>query len=101
MSFFRMFIKCTLFSEIHIKNFSNFVLTYYQKAEAMEPDNLNIAMQTGQSLLSLGQYEEALRYFHKVEYLSKKPDNARRAIAWTSFKDKKFEDALKFYHLLM
>ena len=36
-----------------------------------------------------------------MEYLSKKPDNARRAIAWTSFKDKKFEDALKYYHLLM
>lgn len=27
-----MFIKCTLFSEIHIKNFSYFVLTYYQNA---------------------------------------------------------------------
>ena len=48
-----------------------------------------------------GHYSEALTYFYKVEYLEKKPDNARRAIAWCLFVTGKYEEALKFYRQLL
>ena len=75
-------------------------LTYYRKVEAVQPDNLNIALQIGQCLTRLENYAEALSYFYKVEYLEKNPNNARRAIAWCSFLTGKYEESLKYYRQL-
>ena len=76
-------------------------LEYYRKVEAVQPDNLNIALQIGQCLARTENYTDALAYFYKVEYLEKNPDNARRAIAWCSFVCGKYEEALKYYQLLL
>ena len=75
-------------------------LTYYRKVEAVQPDNLNIALQIGQCLTRLENYAEALSYFYKVEYLEKNPNKARRAIAWCSFLTGKYEESLKYYRQL-
>ena len=76
-------------------------LEYYRKVEAVQPDNLNIALQIGQCLARMENHAEALAYFYKVEYLEKNPDNARRAIAWCSFVSGKYEEAKKYYQLLL
>ena len=76
-------------------------LEYYRKVEAVQPDNLNIALQIGQCLARMENHAEALAYFYKVEYLEKNPDNARRAIAWCSFVSGKYEEAKKYYQMLL
>ena len=76
-------------------------LEYYRKIEAVQPDNLNIALQIGQCLARMENYTDALAYFYKVEYLEKNPDNARRAIAWCSFISGKYEEAKKYYQMLL
>ena len=76
-------------------------LEYYRKVEAVQPDNLNVALQIGQCLARMEKHTEALSYFYKVEYLEKSPDNARRAIAWCSFVSGKHEEAMKYYRLLL
>ena len=76
-------------------------MAYYRKVEAVQPDNLNNALQIGQCLARMEQHTDALAYFYKVEYLEKNPDNARRAIAWCSFVSGKHEEALKYYRLLL
>ena len=58
-------------------------------------------METGRCLLELGRYEEALSYFFKVEYLSKKPLDARRAIGWCYFNLGKTEEAKKYYDMVL
>lgn len=75
-------------------------LEYYRKVEAVQPDNLNIALQIGQCLARMENFTDALAYFYKVEYLEKNPDNARRAIAWCSFVSGKHEEATKYYQML-
>jgi tetratricopeptide (TPR) repeat protein len=42
-------------------------------------------------------YDEALRYFHKVEYLGKHPEKSRRAIAWCLFCCHRYDEALRYY----
>ena len=76
-------------------------LEYYRKVESVQPDNLNIALQIGQCLARMENHAEALAYFYKVEYLEKNPNNARRAIAWCSFVSGKYEEAKKYYQLLL
>jgi tetratricopeptide (TPR) repeat protein len=69
--------------------------------EQTSPDNLKNTLQIGECLIKLEKYEEALPYLHKVEYLEKTPDNARRAIGWCYFIQGKYEEALKYYNLLL
>ena len=76
-------------------------LEYYNKVEQAQPDNLNLALQIGQYLMALERYDEALAYFFKVEYLDKKPQNARRAIGWCSFITGNYQQAKKYYDLLI
>ena len=76
-------------------------LEYYRKVEAVQPDNLDIALQIGQVLVRMENYKEALSYFYKVEYLEKNPVNAQRAIAWCSFLTGKDEEALKYCHIIL
>ena len=51
--------------------------------------------------MALERYDEALAYFFKVEYLDKKPQNARRAIGWCSFITGNHQQAKKYYDLLI
>ena len=66
----------------------------------MKPDDLNTLLQMGQCLATMRQYDKALAYFFKVEYLGKTPANAQRAIGWCYFMTGRYEDALRFYQKL-
>lgn len=74
---------------------------YYKQLITLDPDNLKLTMDMGRCLTMMQQFEEALPYFFKVEYLSNKPNEARRAIAWCSFVTGKHEQAQKYYELLL
>ena len=76
-------------------------LKFFQLASEQTPENLNLTLQVGQCLASLGRFDEALKCFFKVEYLGKTPDNARRAIAWCYFMTGKYEDATRFYEKIL
>ena len=81
---------------------------YYQQvselksgASQMTPDNTNLLLNVGHCLLNLGEYDEALNQYFKVEYLA--PDNAkvRKAVAWCSFLANKPEQAQRYYKKLI
>ncbi|HKJ41740.1 MAG TPA: hypothetical protein VKA27_06565, partial [Sunxiuqinia sp.] len=52
-------------------------------------------------LLELDQYEEALKYYFKVEYLAPGNKKVWRPIGWCSFLTSKTEQAEKYFNKLM
>lgn len=66
-----------------------------------EPDNLKLCQLAGQCYVKTGQYDKALPYFFKIEYLDKSPNNARRAIAWCHFMTDQYDEAMKYYEMLL
>jgi tetratricopeptide (TPR) repeat protein len=47
--------------------------------------------------MRLEKYDEALKYYFKVEYLAPENDKIQHPIAWISFILGKFETAIKYY----
>jgi len=76
-------------------------LEYYRAAEKIKPEDLGIQLNIGNCLLELEDYEEALRCFFKVEYLSPGNKKVWRPIAWCSFLTGKKEQAVKYLMLLI
>lgn len=72
-------------------------LEYYKKAAILTPDNINIELNIGHCLLELGEYEEALNTYFKVELLDSKGSKAQRPIAWTAFLLRKYDLSSKYY----
>ncbi len=48
--------------------------------------------------MRLEEYEEALKYYFKVEYLNPSNEKIQRPIAWISFVLGKFDNAIKYYN---
>lgn len=71
-------------------------LEYYKAAEALDTDNLSVAIAIGRCHIDMEQYEEALKYFFKADYLDSKSTKNSRPIAWCSYKLGKYEQALKY-----
>lgn len=67
------------------------------RLEALMPDSAKITTETGLCLMKLGRYQEASQRFYKLEIEEKQIIPSMRAIAWCSFKQKKYETALKYY----
>ena len=63
----------------------------------MKPDNLSIEMNIGHCYFEQENYDEALKYYFKVDYLDPKSTKAWRAIAWCSFLAGKQEQARRYY----
>jgi tetratricopeptide (TPR) repeat protein len=76
-------------------------LEYYKKVEAAQSENLTVILQIGLCLAELKQYDEALAYFFKLEYLDNESIKSQRAIAWCSFVTRKFEQAMKYYSKIL
>ena len=76
-------------------------LFYYKKAEQLNPKNLNIQLNVGHCYLELKDYESALKQYFKVEYLSENKEKAWRAIAWTSFRMSKYQQASEYFNRLL
>ena len=71
-------------------------LEYYKAAEALDTDNLSVAIAIGRCHIDMENYEEALKYFFKADYLDSKSTKNSRPIAWCSYKLGKYEQALKY-----
>lgn len=70
---------------------------YYLEALQINPDNLSVEMQCGHCLLAMEKYEEALKHYFKVEYLTDGNGKAWRPIAWCSFLTGKLTQAENYY----
>jgi tetratricopeptide (TPR) repeat protein len=68
-------------------------LEYYQHADYLQPEQQSIQMNIGQSLLELGKYVEALKLFYKLDALADNNLKVWRAISWTLFVSKNYEQA--------
>lgn len=60
-------------------------LSYYHRAEKIQPENLSVQMNIGHCYVEQKDYEEALKYYFKVDYLDPEGGKAWRPIAWCSF----------------
>ncbi|MBO8437336.1 MAG: tetratricopeptide repeat protein [Bacteroidetes bacterium] len=76
-------------------------LEYCREALSIKPDNLTVEMQCGHCLLALGQYEEALKHYYKVAYLSGENIKVWRPIAWCSFLVGKIPAAESYYERIL
>jgi tetratricopeptide (TPR) repeat protein len=66
----------------------------------MEPENIHTMMMTAHCYLDLKQYEPALKYYFRIEYLE--PGNIKilRPIAWCYFALGRLDDSEKYYERL-
>lgn len=78
-----------------------FALEYYKKAASIQPDNYNILFYSATCLVELGQYDEALRLLFKLDYMAEGNEKTWRAIAWCSFLQKNYAQALRYYNKLL
>ncbi len=60
-------------------------LHYFQRIAELKPDDLGVALNIGHCNMELGNYEEALKQYFKVEFLDGKSSRAWRPIAWCAF----------------
>lgn len=68
-----------------------------QKVEEAAPEDTNVTFHIGSCLAELGQYEEALNYFFKLDFIESNCIKAWRGIGWCSFISQKHEQAMKYY----
>ncbi len=76
-------------------------ILYAEKAEALKPDNLSIEFLKGYCYLEQKKYEEALRSFHKIDYLDTTNHKAWRPIAWCYFLSGKLTESLKYHEKIL
>ena len=72
-------------------------LDYYRRAEAMNPDNVSLALTIGHVLLENGSTSEALQQYYKADLMNGAKHRAWRPIAWCSFLLNDYERALDYY----
>lgn len=72
-----------------------------KEAEAINPDDLSICNIIGQTLISDGIYDEAIKYMFKVEYMTKGKTSAQRAIAWCYFMTDRYDKAKDMYSKIL
>ncbi len=76
-------------------------LVFYLKYDKLKPDNLNITLNIGHCYLEKKNYNEALRFYFKADYLDNGSSRSWRPIAWCSFLAGKYEQAEKYYALIL
>ena len=69
----------------------------YKDALKLEPDATELDQYIGDCLVERGKYEEALKHFYKVDYITGGSPILWQQISWCSLKLKKFEPAEKYY----
>jgi len=77
-------------------------IEYYNKFASHNHDNnFSIDLNIGNCLLELKRYDEALKYFFKIDYLDSHNHKAWRPIAWCSFLLGKYEQAHNYYQKIL
>lgn len=79
-----------------IGNF-NKAIECYNDALRIKPENLALELQLGNCLLDNKKYNEALKLFYKVDFLTDGSIKTWRPIAWCSLMLGKMEDAMEYY----
>lgn len=71
--------------------------SYYKRLSEQLPDDGSIALNYGYALTEAGMMDEAEAQFHKAAYLMPDSYKPLRGLAWTQFRNKKFDVALDTY----
>lgn len=88
--------QCYRANEQNIK-----ALEYYEMAENIKPENLNIAFNIAELHYSLGNYEDAFPYLYKIDYHHPNTFKIVRLLAECSLFCCKFVQAAKYYERMM
>ncbi|MBD5365963.1 MAG: tetratricopeptide repeat protein [Bacteroides sp.] len=73
-------------------------LEYYKRVlEKEDSDSVRTNMAIGNCYLEMEQYEQALKYYYKVNYLDDKAQRANRQMAWCHMMLRDFEKAKSLY----
>ena len=69
--------------------------------EEAASEDVNVTFYIGSCLAEMGQYEEALNYFFKLDFIESNCVKAWRGIGWCSFISLKYEQAMKYYEKII
>lgn len=73
-------------------------LSYYKRVVEKESDeSVATAMSIGNCYLEMDQFEEAAKYYYKVNYLDPKSQRGCRQLAWCLMMQREFEKAKQIY----
>lgn len=72
-----------------------------KRLEVMNPENAALLLNIGHCYLSLKNYDEALKYFFKADFIDDGSIKIWRAIAWCSFLISKFEQSERYYQKIL
>lgn len=72
-------------------------MVYFKRVAERKPDDMSVALNIGHCLLELARYDEAMKYYYKVEFLDEKSTRAWRPLAWCAFLLRDFELSGKYY----
>ncbi|MCR4995547.1 MAG: tetratricopeptide repeat protein [Bacteroidales bacterium] len=72
-----------------------------RQTKADEKKAANIIEETGRCLIQLKRWNEAAQRFYRLEYMERHLNVARRAIAWCSIQQGKYERAINYYTILI
>lgn len=70
---------------------------YYSQAAEMDPDNISLIMNTGNTLLEAGDIKGALSQFYHANYLRADSQKILRALAWVELLNGNFDKSADFY----
>jgi tetratricopeptide (TPR) repeat protein len=76
-------------------------LIYYQRAEALAPEDIGLILNTGHVLLEAGNYSDALNRYFKAEVLTDGAPKTHRPIAWCSFMCRRYDQAARYYQKVL
>jgi len=76
-------------------------LECYRRLAEERPDDVNIALNTGLSLVKLRRYDEALQYLFKAEFLGSGNEKATRALAWCTLLGGDYDRCVKYTATLL
>lgn len=76
-------------------------LSYYSRLARCYPDDVNLAMNLGHTLLEAGREKEAAEQYFKADYLDPASSRAWRPLAWCLFKTSDFKGAGRYYEKIL
>ncbi len=72
-------------------------LIYYERLSELLPNNTSITLNLGHCYLEAGRYDEALKAYFMVDYLSPESGKALRPLAWTLFLTGDYNRCSEYY----
>lgn len=76
-------------------------LESYQRLAGERPDDVNLALNIGLSLVKLRRYDEALQHLFKAEFLGSGNEKATRALAWCTLLGGDYDRCVKYTATLL